>query len=250
MKYLLVLGIAYKKYKKPAEVTVSTGDIMIDSFQLSQDHNITEVDENIVYTKYIKQVDYDITKWQVPSFYKVYRLDESQIQNSLSIKVSNANSNYTNGFMTKSALIQIPIIALFPESLTENNCESLVLNFNRINEIGDKVTRRAQKDTRFTVPSINEFNLINDDVKSTCSWPNLVWFNIESLDQEFLENGYYRSSHWFGGNFQINVKVMQKHGLKYLHTQGTKKHGIRLCSNNTFIIASAKNLLNIYNENQ
>jgi len=43
---------------------------------------------------------------------------------------------------------------------------------------------------------------------------------------------------------------MQKHGLKYLHTQGTKKHGIRLCSNNTFIIASAKNLLNIYNENQ
>ncbi len=53
MKYLLVLGIAYKKYKKPAEVTVFTGDIMIDSFQLSQDHNITEVDENIVYTKYI-----------------------------------------------------------------------------------------------------------------------------------------------------------------------------------------------------
>ena len=38
MKYTLVLGIEYTKYKKPGTVEVSMNDLLIDSFQLNVDH--------------------------------------------------------------------------------------------------------------------------------------------------------------------------------------------------------------------
>ncbi len=56
----------------------------------------------------------DTKEIQIPNKMFIYTLDETVLQNSIKIEITNNNSNYTNGFMTKWSSIAFYDIFLIP----------------------------------------------------------------------------------------------------------------------------------------
>ena len=143
MKYLLGGGfVVTQKYKKDPIVRIKIDDTFLDEYTLDNCPNYNKQwarDTNIWiyqrdYTTYFhkkiqedppyalfntKEVKADS---QFPTNFKLYVLDEDKLKSKklLEVEVQNADSNYTNGFMTKSTLLDfftflvpIPFIKFF-----------------------------------------------------------------------------------------------------------------------------------------
>ena len=125
MKYVLGLLFEYKYYKNPANIKIFSNNQLIDEIDLTEDIKMKDMlpptphDNTHLYNWYKKWTDdkkweeiekkdgievllsRSIQKLQVPYKAFVYTLDETIDQNSIKIEITNNNSNYTNGFMTK-----------------------------------------------------------------------------------------------------------------------------------------------------
>ena len=123
MKYLLGLGfIVTQKYKKDPTARVYIDDTFLDELSLSDHPNCKKLwqrDTNIwiyqrEYTTYFSK-RYDppvplfdrLNQDHFPKKWKLYVIDESQLKHKkqLRIEIENSDSNYTNGFMTKTTLL-------------------------------------------------------------------------------------------------------------------------------------------------
>lgn len=258
MNYFLVLGILYQKFKEPAQVSISSGDRLIDSFVLNDDHPPAKLRYDQLHTPYIEKFKLIVERlsegFEIPNFYKVYKLNEAEIGTKLKIKIKNSSNNHTNGFMTKSSLVKFPTIALFPESMTTNNSEPLALMIDRLWETWEKAMNRFNTDERFTkLPGAEDMSIVkitdDDEHKPGQYWPSLHWVKVKS-NSASLQDGLYRTNSWLGGDVELHMNIRKKYGFKFLHTPGTKRHGIWLFFNMYYLIPTAKNLINIYNENQ
>ena len=244
MKYYFVLGIEYKKFKKPANITIHFGDNFIDEFQLDRDYfharNILPQIETKWFEKYNMKYMLTNPNWsklwakQMPSMLKVYEIDDSTIIDKLKIKVSNSNSNYSNGFMNKSSLIKFPITALFKKSLTKNLGEKMMkalLRFHRDRFIPDDID--------------NEYPPLQ-------YWPNPRAFYSSRNDTRHEESRVKSMYHWIGGDFTAELNIKTKHHTKYLTTSADKRMigfpvgGYHM---HDLMVASLRPLLNIYDEN-
>ena len=138
MKYLLGIGfVITQKYKKDPIARIFIDDTFIDEISLVDYPNCKKLwqrDTNIwiyqrEYTTYFsKRYDppYPLFDEQrhdhFPKKWKLYVIDESQLKHKkqLRIQIDNSDSNYTNGFMTKTTLldfftflIPLPFIKFF-----------------------------------------------------------------------------------------------------------------------------------------
>ena len=246
MKYILVLGILYKKFKEEkANVRLYVGNRLVDDFNIEQDLPHTDgMLQNIQDTHY-KTFDMtrvltdqkDTKDWtEMPKFHKVFEIDGTHLNGSVKIQVNNSWSDYTNGFMKNSAMIQFPVIAMFPKQMIENNGEKLMENICRFDKFRQK-NRSKSKDKKYT--------------RLGFTWPLIEQLNIDFEFDQHNESGLYFNNHWLGSNFDINIDVITKHGIKMLHTAGTERTGLW---NGNFVksalLGSCKQLLNIYNEDQ
>jgi len=260
MKYFLVIGLNYQGYKEPAKITIYTGDRLLDSFDLHETTLDALPKENQLYPEFVKKFQKDLTQWPAPQYYKVYKVDGAEIGNNFNLKITNSYTNYTNGFMTKSAMIQFRNIALFPESMCHNNCEALFTALDKLSITCETADKRYRNDKRFSGKPVDDQTLNTqiipeeklDSFKDMphATWPALRWLRIHAIKNRFVKDGLYPDEYWIGGDFDVNIQVKEKYGIKYLHSLGTKTHGIWNYTNSFFVIACAKNLLNIYNENQ
>lgn len=133
MKYLLGIGfVISQKYKKDPVVRIHIDDLFLDELTLVDCPNYSKLwirDHNIwiyqrSYTTYSMRhsyVSHILSNRAVPPFtlfdsargdqfprnFLLYEIDESQLSDKkkLRIEVQNSDSNYTNGFMTKTTLI-------------------------------------------------------------------------------------------------------------------------------------------------
>jgi hypothetical protein len=123
MKYLLGIGfVITQKYKKDPIARIFIDDTFIDELSLVDCPNCKKLwqrDTNI----WIYQREYTnyFSKQYVPGYrlfdeqsndhfpkkWKLYVIDETQLKHKkqLRIQISNSDSNYTNGFMTKTTLL-------------------------------------------------------------------------------------------------------------------------------------------------
>jgi len=135
MKYILILGIIYQYYKKPAVITVKANNRYIDQFSLDKDapkstlkklrthikhEHLKKLDHwmnnrvpSIFVEKFLNDEDGVFYHW--PNMIKTFEIDEEYLTGDLKIEVENANSNYTNGFMTKSSLVKFAYVGLIPK---------------------------------------------------------------------------------------------------------------------------------------
>ena len=133
MKYLLGIGfVISQKYKKDPVVRVHIDDLFLDELTLTDCANYSKTwkrDPKIWiyhpdYTSYSERDIYVIHTQnnhpvppfklfdtargdQFPKNFKIYEIDESQLtdKKQLRIQIENSDSNYTNGFMTKTTLL-------------------------------------------------------------------------------------------------------------------------------------------------
>ena len=258
MKYFLVIGLNYQRYKEPAKVHVSSGDRLLDSFELTDTSLDVFLKQDQMHYEFLQKYKKDLTGLAAPQYYRVYKVDDAEIRDNFSIKFYNSNSNYTNGFMSKSALVQCKHIALFPEYMTKNNCEPLYITLDRLTEAWEMIDKRYEKNEKFfgnpkdlhgeNGKIIPKDKVLEDHDIPHATWPGLHWLKIKPLKDAFVESGLYPSEYWIGGDFEISINVKEKYGVKYLHTEGTRTHGAWNYDNTLFFIAVSKNLLNIYNE--
>jgi hypothetical protein len=121
MKYLLVVGFACEVYKKEPRARIFFENKLIDEFYISH-HKDTLVPsmENFWQNRHILQSFSEIDRMNIQiknfpplRFYEI-EIDTTLDQTELRIEIENSDSNYTNGFITKSTLIKLQLCYFFP----------------------------------------------------------------------------------------------------------------------------------------
>ena len=115
MQYVLGLGILCKKYKKNPIIRVFADDTFIDEFEIAHD------DETKKFTDISKNLQ--LGKNHTAKHFHLSYIDERHLNSKISIHVQNDDSNYTNGFMSKSTVISFNSTFLIPKHYLDNNCK-------------------------------------------------------------------------------------------------------------------------------
>ena len=244
MKYILVLGIEYKKYKKPASVSLHIGEKFIDKFELYQDYsNATQMPlyiESYWFNVLNKSSWLDkprgLRTWQdMPKFFKIYEINDDDLKGVLKVQVKNSNNDYTNGFMKNSSVIKLSIVALFPKEFTVNK--------------GEKLMKICSKmDDAYRVRYLK--NGSNGHLQKRWTWPIIDSFYVKRHDEKFEKSEIKDVWFWIGGDFTVEFQIKKKHKLKFLYSSQYQPKGFPNTSvAETLTISSCRPLLNIYNEN-
>ena len=234
MKYVLGFLFEYKYYKNPANIKIFSNNQLIDEVDLTEDIKIKNMSGNMLlhkntplYDYYQSSVDWqedvDMPEWevlyneeksrvmnkkeiQIPSKMFIYTLDETVLQNSIKIEVTNDNSNYTNGFMTKWSSFIFHDVFLLPTYYLD------VKNFIEFQKI--------QLQKKHNMPN---YPRGAGDVTYGLIWPNehRVVKNGELLDGTELEKMPSAWKKWTkGGSFSIELPI-----IEYIHEKGLKMLG-------------------------
>jgi len=248
MKYFLVLGIEYKFFKKPANITIHVGDRLIDTFRLTRDYPCTTDTLPQIESKWFERHDrgYWLTRadwvkaWaEVPSLIKVYEVDDSALKGRLDIKVENANSDFTNGFMKSSSLMKFHITALFKKDLVRNRGEQMM---KILIEFENRFFLYKKKKNP-------QYEYGSDGKWFTGKWPTAGSFWASRENQIHEKSEIKHRYFLMGGSFTAEFTIKTKHRTKYLAPSGdTKFIGFPYVDSMDLLLASYKPLLNIYDE--
>jgi hypothetical protein len=253
MKYCLVLGIEYKFFKRPADITIYIGNKFIDTFRLARDFPAFDIRPHIEskwYEKFGKSNWLTCTgranSWrQMPRLFKVYEMDDGALEGRLEIKVQNANSDFTNGFMKNSSMIKFPIVSLFKKDLMENRGEKTMKAIVKFGDAIEKYLKRKGRDSDETLESLPGF--------FRSRWPNARSFWVSKENENYEKSGIRLSDEWVGGSFTAEFMIKKKYHMKILTPAGSRKELGFLFNHGhpkELVVATCKQLLNIYNEDQ
>ena len=242
MKYVLTLGILFKKYKKPLKVTVESKQY-IDSFEIDDDieeatgHAIGTTqeitDKNLWKQALFNRGEYPWTC--VPKKFYFFEIDGTVLGESLTLTVDSKDNNYTNSFMTETALCKVRMVSLIPKNLLGHyfKCEGTHRFYKRVYARSLEGVIKSRFD---------DHNI----------WPyqrrNWRW-NVDN-DVEIKNQRDDLSVGFLGGQFDVSIPIISKFGVKMFDPYQGKRHG--LIKSNFF---AYKNIfekyykLNMLNEN-
>ena len=245
MKYALGLSFEFKYYKDPANIKIFSNNQLIDDIDLTEDiklktitpdelcknipvyndwyypgwdtldeaYNLVTTDSNVkdeiaAGTGHILSDFYPYKKMPEKMF--VYTLDETVLQNSIKIEITNNNSNYTNGFMTKWSSFTFRYIFLVPTYYLD--LKNYALLMRKDNPVI----------TNLDMPKSTDISGFKSTDKVT---NNLIWPD----EYRFVENGQLvfepsdKTHCWRnwekGGSFSLELPIIEcilKKGLKML----------------------------------
>ena len=175
MSYILGIGLLYKKYKKNATIRIYINNNLIETYQLTQDINHIEIPTSIIksFMKKLKRFNHNSLsipdliqiKCKIPKFLKLIEIEEEKLTGEVRIEVDNDDSNYTNGFMSKSSLIEPNFFILCPKELLKNNGQFF---FEFQENLYKKLVSKIEKDKDFSIRS----------EKPRLEWPIPQFFDI------------------------------------------------------------------------
>lgn len=163
MKYVLAINISCIKYKKYPTIQLFCDDRLIDEFTLDKRYNDTDIEINHPNSKELNlsKISPQSTKIRLRSpILKSYIVDSENLKREICFKLKNADSNHTNGFMTKSTQIYFGVVALIPITFLENN-------YKNYSKLWDK----------FLSDSTIKNNLDVDSTVLLSNWP-MGWFGV------------------------------------------------------------------------
>jgi len=238
MKYILILSLFYKHYKKASTLKLFLDNSLIDeialdknidpipNFQEKQSHTIDKVavDSYRDATWVIKKLK-DMGKQthiKIPSKLWLYSLELNNTNKHISLNFEIHDNNYSNAFMTNSALAKIYKIGLIPENLFYDEQKILP----RICK-----TLRRKNITVFTISKDGKNKKINKNDLELYLGDG--WITKEDYISEFrysrdVNTGRYSreypfiTSHkwkheWFGGSKKIILPIIKKHNTFMLY---------------------------------
>ena len=246
MNYSLIVGTAFKKYKKPAEITISVNDRFLDSFTLHKDYDLIEdtfsMIDTEIYSRFQQEHMIKTDRWKdkwsgypLPKLIKIYEIPEEHLGGILQINVANSSSDFTNGFMKNSSLIRFPILGLVPSNLLSNKTEKLMKKLLQIQDL-------LRKHESLKNPNKIEYN-------HRFPWPCIQNFYVRRPNEIYEKSGETDVQHWIGGDFTIEIPINKKHKIYQI---GNTKDSIGFyeADPRSLAICSFKPLINILSEDQ
>ena len=185
MRYMLGLSFTCKIYKKFPTIRVFADDIFIDEFTLNE-KSVCKVKER------------GEGMWKIRTTIKTlytFEIDGKHLNDKISLHIENNDSNYTNGFITKSTLIQLSFRFLIPMHFLEDN-------FKKLNYLMQKYN-----DTEKQLP--NDIEDTNDGTKIQ-RWP--------TGGKGYWNGKEYHTfdEHWLGGTGIMKFKIIKKLNISML----------------------------------
>ena len=221
MRYILCVSLKHKPYKKTCSIQIFSNNCMLDDFELQSKK---------VHLRYIE-------------------LDESAIGNELIFKIYNNDNNYSNGFMTKWAEVEIHNVLLLPKALFDVDIMKSIKN--RFRDKWRKIVgeERFRKDSiekeleyKFFASSGMALKTYNSH-KGKTFWPSCRYVFIKSK----AFTGEQEAKAITGESCDITMKVIKKHNLLVFVPPSTThlKGYISITS-----LLGITPYINIYNENK
>jgi hypothetical protein len=186
MKYVLGLLFEYKYYKNPANIKIFSNNQLIDEIDLTEDINLKNIqiaDDNISLYNWCKKwkglpvegTDF-ASELQIPDKSFIYTLDETIVKNSIRIEVTNNNTNYSNGFITRWSSVTFHAVFLIP---------TYYLNFENYRAFAEKNRQ------------------IKTNIHDSLRWPD---------EHRIVKNGKLELFNWKqwvkGGSFSIDLPII------------------------------------------
>ena len=211
MKYALGLLFEFKYYKNPANMKIFVDNQLIDDIDLTEDINSTINLSPATLCKTLpvyKNWYYPLSKMELQWFHLrkipekifLYTLDETILQNSIEIEITNNNTNYSNSFMTKWSSFTFTDIFLIP---------TYYLNLKNYITFYEKQLNERQ------LPNYNSAKHNN------LKWPNenRIVKNGQFVQNE--DNHIETHLNWTkGGSFSFKLPI-----IEYIHEKGLKMLG-------------------------
>ena len=205
MRYLLVVGFACEVYRREPRARLFFNNNLIDEFYI-QHHKDT-------HTTAIKKLWEDTHTLQPTSntelenikinclpplrFYEI-EIDQKQNQAELYIEIKNDDSNYNNGFMTNSTLLQLQACYFFPldKKLISRFFEIRKKNFIKKNYAWYRSSKNIifrpnengmqwQEENTQTFKSINELHKIGGNGHFSCKFVKKYGIFISKLSRSY-----------------------------------------------------------------
>mgnify|MGYP001208812866 FL=1 len=255
MKYVLLIFLEFQKYKNHTNLQITTGNRLIDEVNIDRDIGIKkelwsneEVNQSLL--RYSKEChfayEYDQpSDWvkenkgiSLPCTQKVlyYELKGNAIGTDIKVKIHDNNSNYTNGFLTKSNLIKFRYFCLIPKKL---------LNKEKLNRIALLFKRMRTKNT-YAEPytdHVYTYYLVNESASRQYDPHAIRWPTVD-----------YVSGDWYGGTKEFVIPVVKKYNMLMLDAyKNDRKENQRtrvVFESDFLFLADYYGLINIDNENQ
>ena len=243
-----MVGFCYQKYKKNLNVQIFSGSTMIDDITVDQDIVDPEGENTL---DALSQLSY----WpELPKKYFCFEVNEEILEDDITVKFKLHDNNYSNGFMTKTALAKINCIALVPKNFIDKHDPYKSLKRFMVVEDASRKILKRKFDTD-VILSLNDHNAMlknegwfqtwisqikNKKIKlsdlplqaqilifdrgqrSSCGW----W--PTNPDNYKVHSGTTHCSvaDWIGGEFKIVVPLIRKFGVIMCDPYaGTKKYG-------------------------
>lgn len=243
MRYVLLLGVSYKKFKGNCRLTVATGQRVIDDVIIND--SIDEInpknfesmipiipDDPVRFEKIGKKVQ---NSKKFPTKIFKYEVEGNEMGDHVVIDLKLNDNNYTNAFMTKTALIKIKFVYLFPKvatvyqkyySMFHDWCVDLEKKKGRWQTIDWKKTISYPGPHRVSVTDKN-------------TGDETIYIGQEDLSL------FYEQT--FGGNHTIKIALLRKgRSLKF----GSADYDIQKPLPGLIDVLHAYRLINTTNENQ
>lgn len=197
MRYLLVLGFACNLYRKEPLARIIIGRQLIDEYNIPEHiDTLTASREKIVgnwQTANMVDVDKNVLKNFPPLRFYEIKINETIDKLYLQIQIENNDSNYSNGFITKSTLLKLQICHFFP-------LDQRLLS--RLEEIKQK-NRCSENYAWYSSHKNRIFDLISN---------GLCWKG-ENLQKIYNTNTTNLAACNIGGNGDFFCELEKKYGI-------------------------------------
>jgi len=228
MKYMLLVGLYFKKYKNEFRLKVYVDDHYLDEIVIEDETLGREIQcskeewrQKVPFLHPDKHVTGETLR-RFPNKIFCYEIDSHVLTEKITFEMNDRNSDYTNHFMTKSNMIMFDEIFLFPKDLLKH------FNFQKFIKIWSRIYYyRGNYNTQLLWPGTET-----------------LWDGVTPVDIR---------SHWLGGVKKLHIPIIKKFGMCVLspdkNLQGTKKY---MYTVNSKIVSYLElcNLLNIHDESQ
>ncbi|MBG39332.1 MAG: hypothetical protein CL857_05345 [Cryomorphaceae bacterium] len=239
MKYVFGFNVGVELYKKFPTLQIYVKDRLIDEFELDEKDLLKHRDFKN-YERLIKNTPQKkagewknmehITQFTLRSLkIRLYELDDAQLENSIKIIVKNTDSNYTNGFMTKSTTVVFPFVFLMPlhlfnsssmKKLYKKQLDGIDCTDETKGGLADKIAQdkfgmtKMRYRRKHMIPAVERIaiNSIEDNDWLVMQWPCT---NTAIVDGKLVESIQFFQ---YGGNKTFEFPIVHKLKYKSLKT--------------------------------
>ena len=195
MRYLLVVGFACEIYRKKPRARIFVDDRFIDEFNIQEHKEVFSIKRKTnMFPRRLQDIENQFTiiekKFPELKFYQL-NIDKNKKDLKLCIDINNNDSNYNNGFLSKSTLIQLNFFYFFP--LDEKILMRLIKIFRKTRYIKNFAWFYKNKQKIF-------------DLSSHCQ--------LSKEDRQIIEFKNFTCKGWnVGGSVQFTCKLVKKYGI-------------------------------------